>query len=244
MAKKVATTRPTGLAYTSLDVAHEFFNRELFGGSLPPALISYQRHPKAYAYYCGGRFVKVGEGNEKVFIDEIAMNPMFFAERAVEVTLSTLVHEMAHQWQKHHGKEPSRCYHDKQWAAKMKDVGLQPSTTGQPGGKETGPRVSHYIIEGGPFSKACAKFVKDNETALYQDRNAILRGKPKGKGGGEGEGEGEGDDEKPKSKGRAKFQCKGCELLAWAKPGAKLRCDDCDRPLHRCDEEKESDDDA
>jgi hypothetical protein len=33
----------------------------------------------------------------------------------------------------------------------MKEIGLQPSTIGQPGGKETGQSVTHYIIPGGAF---------------------------------------------------------------------------------------------
>ena len=39
----------------------------------------------------------------------------------------------------------------------MKSIGLQPSTTGAVGGKETGQHVTHYIIPGGPFSKAFEK---------------------------------------------------------------------------------------
>jgi hypothetical protein len=39
----------------------------------------------------------------------------------------------------------------------MKEIGLQPSDTGQVGGKEIGQSVSHYIIPGGPYAKAYAK---------------------------------------------------------------------------------------
>jgi hypothetical protein len=42
-----------------------------------------------------------------------------------------------------HRTPPRRSYHDRQWAAKMKEIGLQPSTTGEPGGKETGSSVTH-----------------------------------------------------------------------------------------------------
>jgi hypothetical protein len=33
----------------------------------------------------------------------------------------------------------------------MKGIGLQPSTTGEPGGKETGQSVTHYVLPGGPL---------------------------------------------------------------------------------------------
>jgi hypothetical protein len=32
----------------------------------------------------------------------------------------------------------------------MKEIGLHPSATGEPGGKETGKHMSHYIVSGGP----------------------------------------------------------------------------------------------
>lgn len=62
-----------------------------------------------------------------------------------------------HVWQQSHGTPPRRCYHDKEWAAKMREIGLQPSTTGEPGGRETGQSVTHYIVPGGPFARAYAK---------------------------------------------------------------------------------------
>jgi len=232
---KAKTVTPTGMAYESLQLAYDHFNRDLFGGSLPPALITLQRHARSYGYFHGDRFTPAhAEGKH---VDEIAMNPLHFAERSVEKTLSTLAHEMAHQWQKHHGKEPSRCYHDKQWAGKMKEIGLHPSDTAEPGGKETGPKVSHYIVADGPFARSCAKFVKSHNATLYQDRLGAQRAataKAKTKGG-EGEGD---EDEKPKSKGRAKFVCPGCELNAWAKPSAKLACVPCKKVLV-CDEPPE-----
>jgi hypothetical protein len=51
----------------------------------------------------------------------------------------------------------NRAYHNKEWAAKMKTIGLHPSDTGQVGGKETGARVSQYIVAGGRFAIAFAK---------------------------------------------------------------------------------------
>lgn len=66
-------------------------------------------------------------------VDEIAMNPVYFSIRTIKATLSTLVHEMVHQWQFHFGKAGRRGYHNKEWAALMERVGLMPSDTGQAG---------------------------------------------------------------------------------------------------------------
>lgn len=222
----------TAEAYGFLTKAYDHFNRELFGGTLPQCLITLQRHARAYGYFAGNRF-SLAHGKGEAITDEIAMNPKHFATRSPEAVLATLVHEQAHLWQKHFGKEPTRCYHDRQWAAKMKEVGLHPSATGQPGGKETGPKVSHYIIERGVFAKACAAFLKLNPPALYQD--VWSGGQPAGKGKGGEEGEGEGEEGKAKSKGRAKFTCPGCNLNAWAKPSARLQCMECKKPLECTD---------
>ena len=50
---------PTHRTYTSLDAAYDHFNRELFGGQLPPCLITMQRHKGAYGYFSGERFASL-----------------------------------------------------------------------------------------------------------------------------------------------------------------------------------------
>jgi hypothetical protein len=41
---------PTTLTYTSLSTTYDLFNRELFAGSLPPCLITMQRHKGAFGF--------------------------------------------------------------------------------------------------------------------------------------------------------------------------------------------------
>jgi hypothetical protein len=43
----------------------------------------------------------------------------------------------------------------------MKEIGLYPSETAAPGGKETGQKVSHHITPDGPFAMAFAKLSGD-----------------------------------------------------------------------------------
>jgi hypothetical protein len=93
-------------------------------------LVTLQRHAKARGYFSPDRFTG---RTEATAAHELAMNPDTFTGRTDEEILSTLAHEMAHVWQQTHGKPPSRSYHDRQWAAKMKEIGLQPSTTGRTG---------------------------------------------------------------------------------------------------------------
>src|SRR5882724_2053817 len=140
--------------YQGFQRAYDFFNRELFEGSLPQVLVTLQRHANTKGYFSPERF----SGRiDTAAVHELALNPDSFTGRTDEMILSTLVHEMCHVWQQTHGKPPRRSYHDRQWAAKMREIGLQPSSTGEPGGKETGQSVSHYIIPDGQYRLAYAK---------------------------------------------------------------------------------------
>src|SRR5437763_11140589 len=132
--------------YQGFQHAYDFFNRELFEGSLPQVLVTLQRHANTRGYFSPERFA--GRIDEAA-VQELALNPDEFTGRTDAMILSTLVHEMCHIWQQTHGKAPRRGYHDRQWAGKMREIGLQPSSTGEEGGAETGQSVSHYIIPGG-----------------------------------------------------------------------------------------------
>jgi predicted SprT family Zn-dependent metalloprotease len=120
---------------------------------VPCVLVTLQRHAKVRGYFSPDRFTA---RTEKAAAHELAMNPDSFTGRTDEEILSTLAHEMAHVWQQSHGTPPRRCYHDRQWAAEMKKIGLQASDTGHVGGKEIGQSVSHYIIPGGAYAKTYA----------------------------------------------------------------------------------------
>ena len=139
---------------------------------------------------------------------ELALNPDSFIGRTDEMILSTLVHEMTHVWQQTHGNPPRRSYHDRQWAGKMQEIGLQPSSTGEEGGKETGQRVSHYIILGGRYAKAYAKLAATGFQLHWQSVPATERARGK-------------------KSSKTKFTCSECGLNAWAKPDALLICGEC-----------------
>jgi hypothetical protein len=206
------TASPTRSTYDGLNAAYEFFNRELFGGQLPACLITMQRHKGAYGYFSGDRFASIGDPED--ITDEIALNPNHFKSRPAMSTLSTLAHEQAHLWQHHFGSPSRNGYHNKQWAAKMREIGLIATDTGEAGGKETGQKVTHMIEPGGRFERACAAFLAKHPAILYHDRA------------------GEGDaTAKKKAASKTKFTCPDCEQNAWAKPDAHLVCGDCEKPM-------------
>lgn len=203
-------TNPTHQTYNGLTAAYAFFNERLFAGRLPACLITMQRQNKAYGYFAGGRF---GTRDGREVTDEIALNPSHFKARTTEESLSTLVHEMVHLWQHHFGKPSRSGYHNKEWAAMMKTVGLTPSDTGAPGGRETGQRVSHFIAAGGAFARACTELRKSGVELRYVELW---------------------DDEatrKKKAASKTRYTCPDCGVNAWAKPGVQLVCGDCDLAL-------------
>jgi SprT-like family len=208
------TNAPTHKTYTSLDAAYDHFNRTLFAGQLPACLITMQRKHGAYGYFSGNRFASLD--NPAEITDEIALNPSHFAPRTATETLSTLVHEMVHLFQHHFGRPSRNGYHNKQWAAQMREVGLIPTDTGEPGGREVGQKVTHMIEEGGRFAKACTAFLAKTGPILYQDR------------AGEGDA---GKARKKKAASKTKYTCPGCELNAWAKPDANLWCGSCEEQM-------------
>ena len=196
------TNQPTRRQYGELDAAYDFFNQQLFDGTLPRCLITMQRRANASGFFHGCRFVDQDGADVR---DEIALNPAVFRSCPVEETLSTLVHEMTHLWQHHFGNPGRTSYHNAEWADKMEGIGLMPSSTGKPGGKRTGQRMSDYIITDGPFERACAALLKTGFVLPYVQRT---------------------DD--PKSAGKlaskTKFHCPTCGANAWGKPDLVLVC--------------------
>jgi len=103
---------------------------------------------------------------------------------------------------------------NKEWAAKMLEIGLIPSSNGQIGGKQTGQRMSHLIEENGRFSQAATKLLKDHPAILYHDRSS--------------ENE---TARKNKAASKTKYTCPKCWINAWAKPNVALICGVCEEPM-------------
>lgn len=206
---------PTVDVYGALLAAFSFYNEELFGGILPPCLITLQRRRGAYGYFCGNRFAETG--NAAALTSEIAINPALMAGRTDEENFGTFVHEMTHHWQFYFSSYPSRrldarAYHDREWAAKMEEIGLIPSDTGQPGGARTGMRVSHYIQDGGAFQQATAELLATGLTLKWADADQSKRQ------------DGNRDTGKKRDQSKRKFTCTKCRQNAWANHNSRLLC--------------------
>lgn len=196
----------TNIEYRTFQQAYDFFNAQLFAGALPDVLVTLQRKANSRGYFHPHNFNS--RASSLLAAHELALNPDTFTGRTDAQILSTLVHEMAHVWQEEHGRPHSAGYHNKEWAHKMKAIGLQPTSTGEPGGSETGQRVTHYIIENGLFADAFAQLAATGFKLAWQSAPA-------------------GKNAKAKAASKTKYACPDCGLNAWAKPGAALICADC-----------------
>jgi hypothetical protein len=197
------------VTYPELQQAYEFFNRRLFGGTLPDVLITLAiKSKRTRGFYWPERFENA---HAETTAAEIAINPEIMRARTDRETLSTLVQEMVHCWQYAYGNPSRSGYHNREWAEKMDAVGLTPSDTGEPSGKRTGQRVSHYIRDGGPFDRLCGELLDSGFRITWKAVEP---------------------PEKPKKKSdRVKYHCSSCEVQAWAKPGIAIACEDCEQSM-------------
>ena len=213
------TTEPTLDQIQCLTGAFDYFNGRLFAGSLPPVMLTFSRRKGSAGVFYAEKWepaycVDPANRDELLVIEarvgyagglhEIALNPNS-SDRPIEELMSTLVHEMVHLWQQVAGEPPRRCYHDREWSGRMRQVGLHPSSTGDVGGAEVGQKMSHYVEPNGAFRAAFATM----PPSLTLPFRARPERKPKTKNG----------------KGsKQKYTCPDCSANAWAKPGLRLWC--------------------
>lgn len=198
------STKHTLELYNGLQEAYDYFNERLFNNSLPQCLITIHRKKGARGYYWAEVFEN--RKDKEQVTDEIALNPETFNGIDDKTILSVLVHEMVHLWQHHFGSPTRNAYHNREWANKMKSVGLQPTTDGTPEGKETGQKCTHLIVENGKFDQNARVFL-DKFTVNWAAKRQDIRKAANGV--------------------RSKYTCPTCKNAVWGKDGMRIICGDC-----------------
>jgi len=245
--------------YEELIEAYDFYNKELFGGVLPRCIVILSKNVNSYGHFMPQNYMSVKNEEEKKH--EIAMNVEMFQVRDIELTLSTLVHEMCHLKTFEEGTYGRGGYHRKEWAYIMNKIGLIPSTTGKPGGSQTGQSVSHYIEKGGLFEIKTKELLKKGYIIPFVQRiqkevksyglEELEKRRVKGKPGvfldeNNEEFEGKmiisGKDEKgedivkvlvKRKNERAIYVC-SCGHRLWGKSGLKITCNECNNNFNEC----------
>ena len=208
-------TAPTAAQFSAYQAMYDYFNRVLFGGELRPVILNFSRAAHSYGFFAPERWEASAKGTERTH--EISLNPAHLATRPAREVASTLVHEMAHAWQHEYGTPSARGYHNKEWAQKMDEIGLGPSATGAPGGARVGFKMTHYIIEGGPFARAFAAMPEKHllPWSSWEPDPAARRKIRK----------------LALAKNKVKYTCPVCEANAWGKPELHLVCGDDDERM-------------
>lgn len=198
--------KPTKEQFGTFQNLYDFLNRELFQDELDNCILTMiPKNTKYVGHFWPEKWFK----NEKK-IHEISMNPHGYAINESEFFVSILVHEMCHLWvHDFTDKPPRKGYHCKKWGSKMKEIGLYPSNTGEPGGKETGQQMTHYIVDGGLYQEV---YNRMDKTLLLPFKRYDTPPKEK------------------KAKSKVKYTCLDCDTNVWGKPGLNIRCfnEDCD----------------
>jgi predicted RNA-binding Zn-ribbon protein involved in translation (DUF1610 family) len=185
-------------------LAFDYFNKCLFDNELPRCILNFSRLGSTYGFFSPERWAR---GDDHTH--EISLNPDLL-HRPLRDAMATLVHEMCHEWQHTFGRPSRRRYHNREWADRMESVGLMPSNTGQPGGRRTGQRVSHYVIEGGPFDVAFRDMPPSYALPWTSGQTPA--------------------DRAPRND-KTKFQCPTCGDNIWGKPTIQADCRKCGQPF-------------
>ncbi len=190
--------KPTANQYRQYQKMYDWYNAQLFNGTLPECLLILSR--KA-ARVCGHFAPDAWKGAKDEKTHEMSLNPAYLAIATHQAACQTIVHEMVHLWQYEFGKPSRPGYHNMEWANKMENVGLMPSPTGKPGGKKTGQQMSDYAIEGGLFMEAFEAMPK-NLLLPFTEKSVL----------------------KLASKSKNKYLCPQCLSGVWGKLGLSLSC--------------------
>jgi hypothetical protein len=190
--------KPTPAQYKAYQKIFDFFNLTLFENSLEHCMLSFGKHRGALAFSAGRWREKDG-----LVTSEISLNEKQLRKGEPREVMATLVRAMVHLWQERYGQPARKWYFNREWAVKMADVGLIPSSTGLPGGKETGQGIQHYIEPNGRFERAFrimpASYLWPFLPAAQEESIRYVL--------------------------KVRYQCPGCGTKVWGKPGLGLVCE-------------------
>lgn len=226
--------------YDHLAAAADHFNGQLFKNRLPSPLFTLKRGLGSLGHFNSRRWA-TSRGKP---VGEISLNPTLFGQFTWLQLMMTIAQQQCHLWQHAYGTPSRPGYHNAEWASKMEEIGLVPSSTGQPGGRRTGQQMSAYPVAGGAFILACEELssrklrpplsMRWNTTAPTAPPTVptdLARGKlnfmlsPIGSWSDDAsvmEGE-----ELAVQKRKLKYSCPQCDVNVWGRPGLRLLCSGC-----------------
>jgi predicted SprT family Zn-dependent metalloprotease len=202
---------PTKAQFAAFEQQFTYFNDALFGGQLPSCILNFSRQANTLGFFAPERWQHEEKGEVR---HEISLNPSHLASLHPGELASIIVHEMCHLWQWEFGQKKSRRgYHNEEWADKMEEVGLVPTSTGKAGGSRVGQHVRHYVdLKGRRFFNAFVKMPTEYilPWSCDEPEGRTRRGP------------------QPASRNKVKYTCLACGANVWGKPNMHVICGDCD----------------
>ncbi|OIH12044.1 hypothetical protein A7M79_00710 [Acinetobacter baumannii] len=150
--------------YTTLDQIFDKFNRtfsDALGGMIERDSFVFTLQRKTNVI-CKAKYQSF-ENTNGDFKHEIAINPEYLSVKPKIEILKSLCQELLLLYRYHHGDPETRQIdlYDEEWGEFMMVMGLMPSNTGKPDGKETGKKMSSYIMSGkGYFVLLCEELAE------------------------------------------------------------------------------------
>ena len=195
--------KPTEEQYGVYQYLFDYLNEELFEGELPACMLTFtDKGKRSDGYFNSQSWVREGE-----IVHEISLNPEYVKGHSLKETMALLAHQMVHLWQHERGRPSRNGYHNREWASKMRGIGLIATNTGEASGAETGQKMGQYVEEGGRFEAVYERLAGKKEIpfqAMYENGGGRVNG-----------GE------------REQYRCRGCGAKVWGRAGLKVVCGDC-----------------
>lgn len=161
------------IIYHELNTYFERFNQmfeECLGNrlSLDDIIFTLQRKSNVLGYFAHKKF----ESQDGCFKHEIALNPEYFTVKPKIEILRVFCQELLQIYRIEYGDQESLKigFYDDEWGAFMMCVGLMPSHNGKPDGKETGKKMSSYILPDGEFIKLCNQLAEEGLLIEWFDK--------------------------------------------------------------------------
>lgn len=225
--------------------SHFFLNHKCWDGKLTNPAFTLARKPNSLGSFHPNRFERI-DGQTA---HEICLNPEPLSKASDYFTLRVIAQQMAWQAREEFGpprnRKGSSSYCDEVTADFMDAIGLKPTATGQPGGKRTGAKMFHIVVENGPFDLAARELLASGFVFRWRDRvietqqddtsDQDAGDSPRSHKTTSARAAHSGSTKIKKSKDRVKFTCPGCGLNAWSKPSASIKCAPCDLILINSD---------
>lgn len=155
--------------YEQLTELFNRFNQDLFvevlGDSVPECIITLHRKTNTTSEMVFEGFIE-SDNNEKM--SEIILNPQWFGIKPRIEILQYLVHQMMHIYQHTYGEVSKSGRHDEQYLDFMNAIGLMPSDTGTPEGKNTGgKKLTNYPLPDGHFLRVCNELAQEHKLITW-----------------------------------------------------------------------------